>query len=170
MKRTFFLSLAISITIVGNTSAQSILKSQIKGTNWFSVNENESFYNSDTIKLIRIMKFNSYLDSINETNIKLQYVSYKNITDLSFKKHSNLSVTNLYAKSWTNSVRVGKWKWNFNDADQSLVLYFNGKIDSSFRLISSSYDSMTWTFEDKNNPSVFRLNLMILQLVRLKNN
>jgi hypothetical protein len=170
MKRTFFITLAISIIIISKASAQTILKSQINGTNWFSVNENEGFYNSDTIKLIRITKFNSYLDSINETNIKLQYVGYKNITDLSFKTHKQLSVINLYAISWTNSIRVGKWQWSFNDADQKLVLFFNRKIDSSFRVISFSHDTITWTFEDKTNPSVFKLNLIILQLVRLKNN
>jgi hypothetical protein len=151
-------------------SAQLVTESDFKGTNWFSVNQNNHFYDADTISIIRIEKFNSYIDSINEQNIKLKYVGYKDLTYLNFIKSGRLYITNLHVNSWTDSWREGKWRWKFSDPDQKLTLYFNKKIDSKFKVLSQDNDTTTWKFEDNGNKTDYKLNLLIIRLIRIQNN
>jgi hypothetical protein len=165
MKRTiitYILVLFFGIKL----QSQSLENSDFKATNWFSINQNNLFYTADTIYLIRIPRFNSYRDSINEQNIILQYNSFKDHTELQFLKLGRLIVEDLHVESWTDSKRVGKWRWKFDEGDQILTLLFNKNIDSAFKVLKSSSDTMIQNYEDTKTKS--KITMMILQLVRMK--
>jgi hypothetical protein len=167
------LNLLYLILLISNCAltAQTVTKSDLKGTKWFSENENQKFYNNDTICLIKIVKFNSYNDSINELNIKLQYIGHKDITNLELFKSGRLKVNNLYVNSWSESTRVGKWKWKFEEINQQLIFYFHRRIDATFKVVSTKTDTTIWEFvNDNDNKTQSKLNLILLQLVRIKKN
>jgi hypothetical protein len=165
MKRTIITY--IFVLIFGTKlQSQSLENSDFKATNWFSINQNNLFYTADTIYLIRIPSFNSYRDSINELNIILQYNSFKDHTELQFLKSGRLLVEDLHVKSWAVTKRVGKWRWKFDADDQILTLSFNKNIDSNFKVLKSSSDTIIQNYEDTKTKS--KISMMILQLIRIK--
>ena len=165
-RAALFLILIITISI--NSNAQKLAKSDFKATSWFANNENQSFYSSDSLSLIRILNFNTENDRLNELNIKLQQNKHRDITELTFEKSGRLNVQDLLVKSWTNSKLNGKWSWSFNSDDQILSLYFRRKLHSSFKITSKENDSIVWNFEYNQRKTESKLNLLILNLVRIK--
>lgn len=158
----------IIILLSVGLSAQSLTRSDFKKTDWFADNENQNFYQSDTITLTRILKFNSENDKLNETYIKLQQNGNGDITELTFKSSGKLVVEDLNVENWTNSKLVGKWKWRFDSKNQVLNLYLDRKLHSSFRIESKENDSIIWKFEHNDRRTESKLDLLVLNLIRLK--
>jgi outer membrane usher protein FimD/PapC len=148
--------------------AQDLIKSDFKKTEWFADNKNRNFYESDTITITRILKFNNENEKLNETYIKLQRNENGDITRLNFKKSGKLLVEDLNVENWTNTKFVGKWKWKFDSKKQILSLYFKRKLHSAFRIESKKKDNIIWEFEYNNKKTESKLNLLVLNLVRLK--
>jgi hypothetical protein len=165
MKRTIVIYILVLFFGV-KLQSQGLENSDFKVTNWFSINQDNLFYTADTIYLIRIPSFNSYRDSVNELNIILQYNSFKDHTELKFLKSGRLFVEDLNVESWTDTKRVGKWRWKFDEGDQILTLFFNKNIDSTFKILKSSSDTIIQNYEDTKTKS--KITMMILQLVRIK--
>jgi hypothetical protein len=160
--------LLIYITVIFTSfevTAQSIKDDIFIGNKWFSDNINDRFYKSDTIEIVRIQKFNSYNDSINERNIIFQYLGYKDITEVQFNKSGKMSILNLHVESWTNSWREGKWRWKFDEKSQILQLFFNKKLETTFKIISFKTDSTTWNMIKESKLTIFKI-----RLVRINNN
>ena len=167
MKNTIQVLILI-LTFTTGMESQNLTKSDFKKTEWFANNENRNFYESDTITLIRILTFNNENDKLNETYIKLQQNENRDITELNFKNSGKLIVEDLNVENWVNSKLVGKWKYKFDSKNQVLNLYFNRKLNSSFRIESKKNDSIIWKFEHNNKRTESKLNLLILNLIRLK--
>ena len=165
MKNTI---LILILTFTIGLKAQDLTKSDFKKTEWFADNENRNFYESDTITLTKILKFNNGNDKLNETYIKLQQNENGDITELNFKKSGKLIVEDLNVENWTNSKLVGKWKWKLDTKNQIINLYFKRKLHSAFRIESKMKDSIIWKFEHNNKRTESKLNLLVLNLIRLK--
>ncbi|WP_157805282.1 hypothetical protein [Confluentibacter citreus] len=165
MKNTI---LIIILTFTIGMKAQDLTKSDFKKTEWFADNENRNFYESDKITLTRILKFNNENEKLNKTYIKLQQNQNGNITELNFKNSGELFVEDLNVENWSNSKLIGKWKWKFDSRNQVLNLYFKRKLYSAFRIESKKKDSIIWKFEHNNKATESKLNLLVLNLIRLK--
>ena len=63
--------LILILAFTFSLQAQNLTKSDFKKTEWFVNNENQNFYESDYVTLIRILKFNNENDNLNEPYIKL---------------------------------------------------------------------------------------------------
>ena len=160
--------LLLILTFTIGLKAQDLAKSDFKKKEWFTNNEKQNFYESDTIALARILKFNNENDKLNETNIKLQRNENRDITELNFKKSGELIVEDLNVENWIISQLVGKWKWDFDSRKQILHLYFKRELNSSFLIKSKKQDSIIWKFEHNNKRTESKLNLSVLNLIRLE--
>jgi len=145
-----------------------IRKIHFKRTNWFANNENQNFYKSDSISLFRILNLNTENEKLNETYIKLQYIGDKDMTQLNFKRNGKLEVEDLNVENWTNSKLVGKWKWEFDSNTQIINLFFKRKLHSSFKIVSRERDNTVWKFEHRKKQTESKIDLLILELVRIK--
>ena len=160
--------LILILAFTFSLQAQDLTKSDFKKTDWFANNENQNFYESDTVTLIRILKFNNENDKLNETYIKLQRNENRDITELNFRSGGKLIVEDLNVENWTNSKLDGKWKWKFDSKNQILNLFFNQKLHSSFRIESKEKDSIVWKFEHEKKRTESKLDLSVLKLIRLE--
>ena len=157
MKNTILI--LILIFTIG-LNAQDLTKSEFKKTEWFANNENRNFYESETIKLIRIQKFKFDKEKLNEVYIKIERNENKNITELNFKRSGKLIVEDLNIENWDVTKLVGKWKWKFDSKRQILKLFFNRKLHSAFRIESKNIEKSMWNESE--------LELLVLNLIRLR--
>ena len=148
--------------------AQNLKQSDFNKTEWFADNDNRNFYESDTISLIRILKFNNENDKLNELYIILQKNNNLDITQLEFKLSGRLKIQDLYVESWIETLINDEWEWKFNSKNQILELYKKGEIHSSFRIDSKKKDSIIWKFEHNKIKTESKLDLLVLNLIRLK--
>ncbi|WP_439483672.1 hypothetical protein [Cyclobacterium plantarum] len=165
MKNTILILILI-FTI--ELKAQDLTISDFNKTEWFADNENRNFYESDTVSLLRILKFNNENDKLNELNIKLQKNNNRDITQLEFKSSGRLNIQDLYVESWIETLINDEWKWKFDSVNQILELYQKGEIHSSFKIDSKQRDNIIWKFEDNSKITESKLDLLVLNLNRLK--
>ena len=142
LRNTFF-ALFLFISFKPDTIAQTLSKTDFKNEVWFVNNENNNFYKSDTIKLLKILKLNNENEKLNKTSIKLDKNKNRDITELHFRKNGKLVIGNLSVKNWDVSKLVGKWKWKFCSEKQTLNLYYNTKLKFSFLFISKNQESIS---------------------------
>jgi len=157
MKKTI---LILILTFTIGLKAQELTKSDFKKTEWFANNENRNFYESDSVNLIRIMRFKFDNEKLNDVYIKINRNQNRDITELNFKRSGKLIVEDLNVENWSVSKLVGNWKWKFDSKKQILNLFFNRKLHSSFGIDSKKKEKTIW------NDSEFEL--LVLNLIRLK--
>ncbi|PKQ64177.1 hypothetical protein BZG02_04955 [Labilibaculum filiforme] len=99
MKRTLIIIFLVFI-LTEYVSGQKHYNIDLKDTNWFVNNKNESFYKSDTISFIRIEKYNTYRDEINSQYIKIDYNAGNDISLIELQKNQIDSLMNftIYGK------------------------------------------------------------------------
>ena len=161
-------SMTLIIIFVIGLKAQDLTHSDFVETRWFANNDKRNFYESDTISLIRILKFNSEHEKLNELGIKLHWNNNRDITKLEFRTKKKLGVRDLFVKSWTGTLYDENWEWLFDSNKQIINLYFKQKIHSSFQINSKKNDHIIWKSGDKNKETESKLDLLVLNLIRLK--
>ena len=157
MKNTI---LIIILTFTLGLQAQELTKSDFKKTEWFANNENRNFYESDSIELIRIMRFEFDNEKLNDVYIKIERNQNRDITELNFKRSGKLIVEDLNVENWSVSKLVGNWKWKFDSKKQILNLFFKRKLHLSFRIESKKKEKTVWNETE--------MELLVLNLIRLK--
>jgi len=162
------IGILVFILAFSSCKAQDLTNSDFNKTNWFANNDNRNFYESDTISLIRILKFNNENDKLNELNIKLQKNNNRDLTLMEFKSSSRLNIQDLFVESWTETLINDEWKWKFDSKNQILELYQKGELHSSFRIDSKQNDNIIWEFEHNEIKTESKLDLLILNLIRIK--
>jgi len=162
------IGILIFILTFCSCKAQNLTNSDFNKTDWFADNANRNFYESDTISLIRILKFNNENDKLNELYIKLQKNNNQDLTLMEFKNSGRLNIQDLYVESWTETLTNDQWEWKFESKKQILELYQKGEIHSSFRIDSKRKDNIIWKFEHNKIKTESKLELLVLNLIRLK--
>lgn len=162
------IGILIFILTFCSCKAQNLTNSDFNKTHWFADNDNRNFYESDTISLIRILKFNNENDKLNELYIKLQKNNNRDLTLMEFKNSGRLNIQDLFVESWTETLINDKWEWKLDSKNQILELYQKGEIHSSFRIVSKQNDNIIWKFEHNEIKTESKLDLLILNLIRLK--
>lgn len=157
MKNTI---LILILTFTLGLQAQELTKSDFKKTEWFANNENRNFYESDSIELIRILRFEFDNKKLNDVYIKIERNQNRDITELNFKRSGKLIVEDLNVENWSVSKLVGNWKWKFDSKKQILNLFFKRKLHSSFRIKSKKKEKIIWNESE--------LELLVLNLIRVK--
>ena len=149
-------------------SAQGISKKELNNTKWYVNNENESFYKSDTISLMRIEKFNTYQDEINSDLIMLNYNDQKDVSVIDLNAKGKAEIVNIFVDSWTESKFNDKWTWNFDKRKNEIEFYLKKKLYSKFEIYSIANDSITSEYGYSGDGTKSKLNLIILNMKRIK--
>lgn len=148
-------------------SAQGISKKELNNTKWYVNNEEESFYKSDTISLMRIEKFNTYQDEINNYLIMLNYNDQKDVSVIDLNAKGKADIVNIFVDSWTESRFNDKWTWSFDKSKNEIGFYLKKKLYSKFEIYSIVNDSITSEY-GYGDGTKSKLNLIILNMKRIK--
>lgn len=105
-----------------------------ESSTWASNNKDSCFFKSDTIKIIRIVKNVSFQAS--ESKDVAGYFNGNDFITLEFGRANKLNLFVTKVESWSITKRKGKYSWDFNNKNQILSLYFNGKLFATFKSIS----------------------------------
>ena len=92
--------------------------------------------------------------------IKIEQNENKDYTNLEFKRNGKLKITDTNIENWTETVHLGKWKWQFDNEKGILSFYLDKKLYSSFIVVSHERDSMIWNTDDKVQFYVLKLKRM----------
>jgi hypothetical protein len=150
------------------TNSQNLTKSDFYNTEWFANNDENNFYKSDTVSLIRITNFNTQNDKWNEVYIKLDYNNQQDIIDLDFNKNGVLKTKVLDVSTWNDVFIKSRKHWRFDEKGQYLKLYSARKLYAKFRIINKLSDSIQRNYESFEKKIESNLNIVILRLKRIE--
>jgi hypothetical protein len=149
-------------------SAQGISEKELNNTEWYVNNENENFYNSDTISLIRIEKYNTYQDEINSYLIMQDYNNQKDYSVIKLNEKGEADIVNKYVESWTESRFNDKWTWKFDKKEKEISFYLKKQLYSKFEIYSINNDSVISEYGYSGDGTKSKLNLIILEMKKVK--
>jgi len=146
MKKLRFLILIFCSLIIQVVYSQTISKKDFVNTEWFADNKNDSFYESDTIKII---KYSNIHDSGNGFNI---YFESEGIGDyesvkFQFNRHNNMHLWKIYYHIGTKSMNKDR-KWKIDKENNELLILRDGKIE--YRLKPIETREIEFTVENKS--------------------
>lgn len=167
MKKTPLILLLLFL-LTDYLSGQVISKKELNNTKWYVNNENESFYKSDTISLMRIEKFNTYKDEINCYLIMLNFNDQKDVSVIDLNAKGKADIVNIFVDSWTESRFNDKWTWIFNKRKNEIGFYLKKKRYSKFEIYSIQNDSIISEYGYNGDGTKSKLNLIILKMKRIK--
>lgn len=136
---------------------------KFKKTEWFTNNENINFFKADSITIYKILNKKDDFVKLANNRIKIEQNENKDYTNLEFKRNGKLKITDTNIENWTETIHLGKWKWQFDNEKGILSFYLDKKLYSSFTVVSHERDSMIWNIDDK-------VQFYVLKLKRMKNN
>lgn len=149
-------------------SAQKSYNIDLKDTNWFVNNKNESFYKSDTISFIRIEKYDTYQDEINSKYIKIDYNEGNDTSLIELQKNGEANIVDLSVERWTNSRFNDKWTWNHEREKNEVSFYLKGELYLKFEIYSIGRDTIISEYGYSGDGTKSKLNLIKLELKRKK--
>jgi len=161
-----FILIFLLFAIVGKGNSQQINKKDFNDTDWFVNNENDNFYKSDTITMVKIIKYNTYQDELNSLYIKLKYNNHKDLTQITLKKNGLAEIVNLHVQSWTDSRFNFKWEWKFSPKKNDFSLYNKHELYSKFRIFSIEKDTIISDYGYSGNGTKSKLDLLVLKMKR----
>ena len=161
MKKLLFLLL---ITFPFIIKAQSITKSDFEKSEWFSDKDISTFIKSDTISLIKVLKYND--EEVETEKLFKKYLkdTYEYITILSFLENKELTINQLNNKNNNKIDKAGEWE--FNPEDRVLNLYIDNKLHSSFGFKSNMNGNFVVSTDINNNK--IELNFKEITFTRIK--
>jgi hypothetical protein len=163
------ISIIFILLSIGFVQAQKMRKVDFIQKDWCTNNLDNKFYKSDTVKLYYITDSLNQTQKLNKQYRELDFNNTNDITQLKFDKNKNLEVIDVHVESWTNSHRIGKWKWKYNEKHQILQFRFENKLFFKFKIENISYDQLEWKYNDlKNQPITEIYHFTVLTLSRLK--
>ena len=139
-----------------------------KKSEWFTNNSDNKFYTADSITLFRILNYKNEVVKLNDGLIKSEHNKNLDFTELQFKRNGRLNITDSNIKNWTETKRSGKWKWKYNDNDSTLDIFYEGNLNSSFKIISQKRDNLT--LKVGKNDKETKVYLYVLKLKRVRKN
>lgn len=132
-------------------------------TEWFTNNEKQNFYKTDSISLYKILNRKEDFVKLNSGLIKSEQNKNKDFTDLNFKRNGKLRITDTNIENWTETEHLGKWKWKYDDKNYILTFFLNNELYSKFKVVSQERDYLKWNTDDK-------VYLYVIKVKRIKNN
>lgn len=122
-----FVILIFSLFFIQVVYSQTISKKDFVNTEWFTDNKNDSFHESDTIKII---KYSNIHDSGNGFNI---YFESEGLGDsesvkFQFNRYGNMHLWKIYYHSGTKS-RNKERKWKIDRKTNDLLILRDNKIE-----------------------------------------
>ena len=132
-------------------------------TEWFTNNEKQNFYETDSVSLYKILNRKEDFVKLNSGLIKSEQNKNKNFTDLNFNRNGKLRITDTNIENWTETEHLGKWKWKYDDKNYILTFFLNNELHSKFKVVSQERDYLKWNTDDK-------VYLYVIKLKRIKNN
>lgn len=138
--------LIFSSLIIQLVYSQTISKKDFVNTEWFVDNKDDSFYESDTLKII---KYSNILDSGKGFNM---YYESEGIGDnesvkFQFNRHSNMHLWKIYYHIGTKS-RNKERKWKIDKETNDLLIFRNHEI--KYRLTPIAKETIEFTARNKN--------------------
>lgn len=112
------------------TNASGQTPAFISGTSWFVSNNDNSFFKTDTVRLIKYATKDKYED-------EASFFGGDDFLTLSLQKNKALRFQTHLVESWTVSEKKGKYQWKFDNQSQELNLYFHKNLFGSFILLST---------------------------------
>ena len=136
-----------------------------KKTKWFANNDKRAFYKSDSITLYKILNKKNKEIILNINLILSEKNNGKDFTELTFKRNKKLILKDTDIENWTETEHLGKWNWKYDNAKLKLDLFFNKKINSSFKIYRIERDYLIWK---KDNDKTTKVHFLVLKLKRMK--
>tara|TARA_R110002096_G_scaffold409630_1_gene609046 strand:- start:27 stop:515 length:489 start_codon:yes stop_codon:yes gene_type:complete len=162
MKKLLFLLLIIFPFII---KAQSITKSDFEKSEWFSDKDISTFLKSDTISLIKVLKYEDEEFETEKLFKKHLKDTYEYITILSFLENKELTIIQLNNKNNNEIYKTGEWEFNLEN--RVLNLYIDKKLQSSFGFKSNMNGNIVVS-RDINNNNTIALNFKEITFIRIK--
>lgn len=119
--------------LLGSVNAQSINENTFIGYQWATENNDSSFFQSDTVRIIKLKKVKGRKVHFEE-DLADYYRS--DFILIKFKSRSKLQFFTILIDSWLIERKEGKYSWNFSTANQTISLLLNKKNFKSFKVIS----------------------------------
>lgn len=161
MKKILFL---LIITFPFIIKAQSITKSDFEKSKWFSDKNISTFLKSDTISLIKVLKYNDEEVETEKLFKKHLKDTYEYITILSFIENKELTINQLNNKNNNKVDETGEWE--FNPENRVLNLYIDKKLHSSFGFKSNMNGNFIVSTDINDN--TIKLNFKEITFTRIK--
>ena len=147
-----------------NQFEKEIKNINFKNSNWFVSNENNHFYNSDTLTIYKIINRKDKLIKLNEGLIKSSILRNQDFTDLHFRRSDKLKIIETDVDRWEVKENSGIGKWSYNQKKQIIHLSYENKIDSYYRIFEIRRQKMFFGEKDvegKEGKTVFILALKL---------
>jgi len=136
-----------------------------KKTEWFVNNNKKTFYKSDSITLYKILNKKNKEIILNRNLILREKNNGKDFTELTFKGNKKLILKDTNIEKWTETEHLGNWNWKYDNEKLKLDLFFNKKINSSFKIYSIERDYLIWK---KDKDKTTKVHFLVLKLKRIK--
>jgi len=136
-----------------------------KKTEWFANNNKRAFYKSDSITLYKILNKKNKEIILNRNLILSEKNNGKNFIELTFKGNKKLILKGTNIENWTETEHLGKWNWEYDNEKLKLDLFFNKKINSSFKIYSIERDYLIW---EKDKDKTTKVHFLVLKLKRIE--
>lgn len=136
-----------------------------KKTEWFANNNKRAFYKSDSITLYKILNKKNKEIILNRNLILSEKNKGKDFIELTFKGNKKLILKDTNIGNWTETEHLGKWNWEYDNKKLKLDLFFNKKINSSFKIYSIERDYLIW---EKDKDKTTKVHFLVLKLKRIE--
>jgi hypothetical protein len=136
-----------------------------KKTKWFANNNKRAFYKSDSITLYKILNRKNKEIILNRNLILSEKNNGKDFIELTFKGNKKLILKGTNIENWTETEHLGKWNWEYDNEKLKLDLFFNKKINSSFKIYSIERDYLIW---EKDKDKTTKVHFLVLKLKRIE--
>jgi hypothetical protein len=136
-----------------------------KKTKWFANNNKRAFYKSDSITLYKILNKKNKEIILNRNLILSEKNNGKDFIELTFKGNKKLILKGTNIENWTETEHLGKWNWEYDNEKLKLDLFFNKKINSSFKIYSIERDYLIW---EKDKDKTTKVHFLVLKLKRIE--
>ena len=160
--RLFLISLfCYSLSFTSN--AQNLNKKYFKGKTLYIDNTTltKSIFNIDTLNLIDYPNYTrEFCES--HSSLYLSFCKSSKTISLEFSKNKKLNVSEFDAIAWTVTVLKLNWKWKFDEAANTLIIYSNVTPNMKFVI----NDDKTINFKSSLSPS--DRNLRLIKLIKVK--
>lgn len=124
-----FKILLLNLLYSSITKAQTFDTKYFRGTMWASISKDSLTFKADTIKFVKIIE-DTYLKNAKAMDIAGYFKGADFIT-FKFMPNGKLKMETHNVENGTVSNIVGKYRWDFNNKQKAINLYFNNKLFTS---------------------------------------
>ena len=160
--------LLLFLTLSVGVFAQDISQSEFQNSEWFSETNGETLFKTDSLKISKIVNFNSEQNSDLLPFLKLNFLKTKLISTLEFNDN-DLRIEEIDTE-WCGFNFSGQFTWKFDNNKQSLSLYREEKLIAEYRINTNKTELTKWNNNSTENFIELKAEIMTLELSKLKNN